>query len=226
MAILAECPICRIRQSIHNKVCKCGENLERAKRSQRVRYWISYRLPGGKQRTEVVGKSIEDARAADGKRKAQKKEGRIFDMLPESKTTVSALCEWYLGLASVKRLVSANRLKYALANICALIGDRACNSLKPVDIENYQAERTAAIANVTIDYEVTILKTVIHKAFDNDLIGGDVLKAFRGIKKIATRAERARDRVISIDEYTRLTKEAARQHSKHDDRGIQYRNAP
>ena len=106
MAILAECPICRIRQSIHNKVCKCGENLERAKKSQRVRYWISYRLPGGKQRTEVVGKSIEEALDADGKRRAQKREGRIFDMLPESKITVKEICEWYLGLSSVKKLAS------------------------------------------------------------------------------------------------------------------------
>ena len=214
MAILAECPICRNRQSIHKKLCKCGENLDRAKKSRRVRYWISYRVPGGKQRTEVVGKSIADARAADGKRKVQKKEGRIFDMLPESKITVNELSDWYLELAAVKRLASHKRIGYALNNVCAEIGERTCNSLKPVDIENYQAARSGAgVANVTIDYEVTIFKSVIHKAFDNDRIGGDVLKAFRGIKKIATRNERARDRVVTIDEYNRLLNVAA-QHTR------------
>jgi len=73
MAVLAECPICHRKQSNKNKKCKCGEDLDQAKRSKRVKYWIKYRLPGGKQRKEFVGKSIEDARAADGKRKRQKK---------------------------------------------------------------------------------------------------------------------------------------------------------
>ncbi|MEJ2476589.1 MAG: site-specific integrase, partial [Desulfobacterales bacterium] len=99
-------------------------------------------MPGGKQRTEVVGKSIADARAADGKRKIQKKEGRIFDMLPESKITVNELSDWYLELAAVKRLASHKRIGYALNTVCAEIGERTCNSLKPVDIENYQAARS------------------------------------------------------------------------------------
>jgi hypothetical protein len=54
MAILGECPICRKKQRIKNKVCKCGENLDKAKRSNRIKFYISYRLPGGKQRMEVV----------------------------------------------------------------------------------------------------------------------------------------------------------------------------
>jgi Holliday junction resolvasome RuvABC DNA-binding subunit len=35
-------------------------------------YWISYRLPSGKQTQEAVGTSVDEARAADGKKKAQK----------------------------------------------------------------------------------------------------------------------------------------------------------
>ncbi len=45
MAILAECPICKRRQKLSHKVCKYGEKLDNAKRSNRVRYWITYRLP-------------------------------------------------------------------------------------------------------------------------------------------------------------------------------------
>ena len=132
-------------------------------------------------------------------------------MLPESKITVKELCDWYLGLASVKRLASFKRLGYSLANTIGALGDRPCHSLKPVDIENYQAARiTAGLKAVTVDYEVTTLKIVIKKAFDNDLIGGDVFKAFRGIKKISTRAERSRDRIITIDEYVGIIGKAAR----------------
>ena len=50
MAILAQCPICRRRQSAKNKKCKCGENLDKAKKGKKVRYWIDYPLPNGKVR--------------------------------------------------------------------------------------------------------------------------------------------------------------------------------
>ena len=71
MAILIECPSCRNKQAAKNKVCKCGADLDKAKRSKKVRYWISFRIPIGqddegktiyKQRREFVGKSIEKAR--------------------------------------------------------------------------------------------------------------------------------------------------------------------
>ena len=78
MAILAECPICHRKQAAKNKLCSCGEDLVKAKRSKRVKYWISYRLPDGKQRRESVdaykdlnGYSIEDANKAHSKRIVQ-----------------------------------------------------------------------------------------------------------------------------------------------------------
>ena len=30
MAVLAECPICHTQQATRNKVCKCGENMDKA----------------------------------------------------------------------------------------------------------------------------------------------------------------------------------------------------
>ena len=88
MSILAQCPGCRRRQSNKNKKCvKCDQDMDKAKRSNRVRYWIINRLPGGKQLKEPIGYSIEEARDSEGKRRVQKRENRIFDMLPESKMT-------------------------------------------------------------------------------------------------------------------------------------------
>ena len=62
MSILAECPYCKRKQSLKNKRCKCGEDLDKLKRSRKVRFWINYRLPGGKQRREPVGYSIAEAK--------------------------------------------------------------------------------------------------------------------------------------------------------------------
>jgi len=59
MAVLQECPICHRKQKVANKVCSCRENLDKAKKAKKkVRYWINYRLPGGKQKREPVEFSI------------------------------------------------------------------------------------------------------------------------------------------------------------------------
>src|SRR4030042_3580862 len=102
MAVLAECPGCHKKQAVKNKLCTCREDLVKAKRSNKVRYWISYRLPGGKQTREYVGLSIEEARDADGKRKVQKRENRIFEILPQATMTFQELSDWYMKKESVK----------------------------------------------------------------------------------------------------------------------------
>lgn len=114
MGILAQCPVCKSRQSIKKKACNCGEDLDKAKGSKRVVYWISYRLPSGKQKQEPVGSSIDEARAADGKKKSQKKEGRLFDIKPDSRMTFNELADWYLQLEKVKGLASYKTVKIYL----------------------------------------------------------------------------------------------------------------
>jgi integrase len=133
MAILAECPWCHKKQSTRNRMCSCGNGLVAAKRAKKVRYWVSYRLPGGKQRREPAGFSIEEARAAEGKRRAP----------------------------------------------------------------------------ATIDMEISIIKTMVTKAFDNDLVDGRTVKAFRRVKRKLRRGANARRRTITIAEYLKLVEVAA-----------------
>jgi integrase len=210
MSILAECPICRRKQSAKNKLCKCGENLDKAKRSKKVRYWINYRLPGGKQRREPVSFSIEEARAAEGKRRSQKRENRIFDMLPKSKATFDELTEWYLGLSKVKKLADYNGTKIRLNNFNKVFGDETVYTIKPIHIESYQTGRQSqGIRNTTIDLELNTIKIMINKAFDNDMVDGRTLKAFRNVKNISKKAEWTRNRTLTIKEYLKLLDNAA-----------------
>jgi len=146
MGILAECPICHTKQGSKNRVCKCGEDLIKAKKSQRVKYWISYRLPDGKVRRESVdsmerlnGYSIEDARAALSKRKVQKRENRVLDIKPDSTMTFNDLTQWYMGLDAVKALASYGAKQYNLASFNAVFGDMVVGQIKPADLESYQA---------------------------------------------------------------------------------------
>jgi integrase len=206
MAILAECPRCHKKQAVKNRQCACGEDLVKAKRGQRVRYWVNYRLPNGKQRREAAGYSIEEARAAEGKRKAQKVENPgILERVPAEKMTFAELTAWYLGLNMVKKLASFNRIKGGLSKFNELFGERIVGNLKPLDLENYQEKREEeGRAPATIDMEISLVKTMVIKAFDNDLVDGRTVKAFRRIRRKLKKAANARKRTITIEEYLKL----------------------
>jgi len=214
MAVLAECPFCHKKQAIRNKVCECGEDLSKAKKSKRVRFWISYRLPGGKQKREHVGFSIEKARDADGKRRSQKRENRIFDVKPDSKMTFNELTKWYLGLEKVKALARYSIMTINLNSFNAEFGNVVVSHLKPVDLENYQAKgKVAGYADAYIDQQIAVAKTMVNKAFDNDLISGDTLRVFKKVKKLLKRNGNARKVVISTDKFEDVLKKAP-QHTR------------
>ena len=212
MAVLAECPICHKKQSVRNKLCKCGEDLVRAKRSNRIGYWVAYRLPGGKQRFEKVKgeegekeKSIEYAKDVEAKRKVQKRENRIFDVKPEVKMTFQELSKWYLDLEKVKALKYYPTLRICLDRFNEEFGSMVVSQIKPMNLENYQARRKAqGKADHTVDEEIGAAKTMINKAFDNDLVGGDTLKTFKRVKKMLKRNANARKRILSPIQFNQL----------------------
>lgn len=107
MAILAECPRCHRKQAVKNRDCDCGVDLVKEKRLKKVRFWVVYRLANGKQRKEFAGYLIEEARAAEGKRKGQKYENPgILEKVAAERMTFAELAEWYLDLSPVKKLDS------------------------------------------------------------------------------------------------------------------------
>jgi len=61
--------------------------------------------------------------------------------------------------------------------------------IKPADLENYQAKRKAeGYSDSYVDQQIGAAKAVIGKAFDNDMVGGDTVKAFKKVKKILKKA--------------------------------------
>ncbi len=206
MAILAECPRCHKRQAVKNRICSCGDDLVKEKRLQKVRYWVVNRLPNGKQRWEPVGLSIEEARAAEGKRRAQKVENPgILEKVPAERMTFAELADWYLDLSPVKKLSSYNRIRQGIANFNRAFGTRIVSTLKPLDLENYQEKREEeGRAPATIDMEISLVKTMVAKAFDNDLVDGRTVKAFRVVKRKLKKAGNARKRTITIEEFLKL----------------------
>jgi len=223
MAVLAECPICHKKQSVKNTDCECGQWLVKRQNGKQVRnpktkYWIQYRLQDGKQKKKCIGDSIDEAKAADGKHKSLKEEGRlkgsVFDVKPESRMSFKELSEWFLDLEKVKSLASFDTVKIYLKKFNSEFGDRIVGSIKPVDLENLQAKRKAAgCADATIDQEFAAARNMINKAFDNEKVGGEVVRVFKKVKKVLKRNSNARDRVLSPEEFQRLMDNAPR-HTK------------
>jgi len=201
MSVLVEC-LCHKKRSLRNKVCSCGEDLVKLKRANKINYWIAYRLPGGKQKREVVGTSIDEARDADGKRRAQKREHRIFEILPEARMTFSELKDWYLGMEKTKSLANYPTLKTLLKKFCFEFGDRIVNSVKRSELENLQIKRQReGMALATIDYELNAAKIIVNKAFNDGILGGDTLRVFKGVKLMLKKNANARSRVLSPQEF-------------------------
>ncbi len=218
MAILAECPRCHKKQTVKSRICDCGADLVKEKRQQKVRYWVSYRLPNGKQRREYVGNDrdgrplgIEEAKAAEGKRRAQKIENPgILEKVPAEKMTFDELSAWYLEQKTVKKLASYRRIQAILKNFNEVFGGRIVSSIKLQDLEEYQEKRgEESRAAATIDMEISITKTMVTKAFDNDLVDGRTVKAFRRVKRKLRRGDNARKRTLTVEEYLRLLDVAA-----------------
>jgi integrase len=208
MAVLVEC-LCHRRQSVKNKRCYfCGEDLVKLKRSNKAKYWITYRLPGGKQRFEKMkgeeASSLEFARDAEDKRKVQKRENRIFDIKPETTMTFNELTEWYLNLEKVKACDSYKTKKICLSRFNEEFGNMIVSKMKRTDLENYQAKRKKeGRADNTIDQQIGEARTMVNKAFDDDKVSGDTLKVFR-MRKMLKRNANARSKILSLDQFGEL----------------------
>lgn len=215
MAILQECSICRNKQSVKNKKCNCGTDLDKLKKQGKTRYWIQYRLPDGKQRKEFVGYSVEEARTAEGKRKTQKKEGRIFDMLSEAKMTFNELTEWFIDLPKKKKLAYYETLKINLKSFNKIFGDKLIKDIKKEDLENYQDKRQEqGKSDSYINQEIGSARGMIKEAWDNEKVSGDALKPFKKVDKLLKKKEdNARNRVLSMEEF-RLLLDALPYHAK------------
>lgn len=209
MAVLAECPGCHNKQALKNKVCVCGQDLDKFKRSNKINYWIVYRLPGGKQKKEMIGVSIEEARDANAKRRVQKREKRIFDVKLEAKMTFKELTDWYLSLESVKDKKYFWVLQIRLNQFNSVFGHMMVQDIKNSMLKEYQVRRKKeGKAFSTIDQDIGAAKAVINAAFYDDKVGGDVLKQFKTVGKLLHGNSNKRKRTIASTEFNRLVESA------------------
>jgi integrase len=217
MAILADCPNCHRKQGNSHKRCiSCNENLDKAKRSGRVKYWIQYRVQG-KQRLEQVGYSIEDAKDAEGKRRGQKRDGKFFEMMPDSKITFNELTKWWLSVAEQKVFSGQNTQSYyegqitRTKNFNAVFGDYMVNQIAPADLQVYQATRKkVGKSDSYIDQELGTVAAMIKTAFENEKVSGRAYRIFKNRSKLLKKGANSRDTILTYEQYLNLMGELAK----------------
>lgn len=207
MAILAECPKCHRKQKLGNRWCKCHENLDRLKKCKKLQYWIVF-WHNGKQHFEKMkgenATSLSYAKDAEGKRRSQKRENKIFDVLAEVNMTFSQLADWYLNLEKVKTLASFSTIKIYLKKFNEQFGNTWVNQIKRSDLENHQMRRRGeGSADRTIDAEIGLAGRAVRLAFEDDIVSGSTLKAFR-VKKLLKAGDNARKAVITRDQFDQI----------------------
>jgi integrase len=218
MSILAKCPICkRLHPASRKKCLHCGTDLDQAKRSGRVLFYINYRLPGGKQRRESVaemeglnGNLLKDAQIAHSKRTVQKRENRILDIVPLSNQSFYELTDWYLSLPRVLGLKSFWLIELRIDQFNAEFGDRMVRDVTTSELQTYQTRLIQdSKAPATVDQIIGKARIMINSAFADNLVSFEVKRTFENCKDKLKRGSDVRDRILSPDEYYRLMRHVA-----------------
>lgn len=208
MSILVQCPICRIKSSVRNKKCVCGQNLDNARKQNKAVYYIKYRFPPGrtgKQITEKVGTDYRDALAAEGKRKGQVFENKILEITKDKKITFNDLMEWFIEQPSIRKLKYYKILRINLKSFCEIYGQYTIYGINVLDLKNYQIIRKEkGLSDSYVDQEIGAVRNMLNTAWEGDKISGDALAPFKKIKKLLKKHANARDIIINYQDFLNL----------------------
>ena len=208
----------------HQKYNTSSKKRERAA----PKYWVEikgklyarlqYRGENGKY--QVKYKPINDKRTAkrvvDEMRRELETHGE--ETLQADKMTFRDLAERYREAKQLAPAVFENGIKvsgrksnidWAVNALTEYFGSKRLRTIKPNDLETFKQSRLNEATRrgskrtiATVNRELTVLRTMLNYAFQNDWILQNPFKKAKGI--ISTAAEVERDRVLSFDEEARL----------------------
>ena len=202
--IMVQCPICRRKQAVKNKTCPCGENLEKAKKNGRVKYWISYYV-GKKVSRELVGSSYSEAVAAEGKRRVQKIEGQKILDIKDRSVTFNQLRDWFSDQPTKKALAYYKVLMININSWCAEYGHYGVYQITALDIKNFRIKRKQkGLSDSYIDQEVGSIRNMLNTAWEGEKISGEALFPFKKVRKLLKKHSNARDVIVSFEDLGRI----------------------
>ncbi len=215
-----------------------NDNLPTKKRERAApKYWVEikgklyarlqYRAENGKY--QVKYRSIKDKRTA--KRIVEEMRCELETLgeetLQTDKMIFRELAEQYRKANHLAPAVFENGVKvsgrkasidWAVNGLTEYFGTKRLRSIKPSDLEAFKQKRLSETTRrkskrsmATVNRELTVLRTMLNFAFQNDWIVQNPFKKTKGI--ISTAAEVERDRVLSFAEEARLLAVCTRRRS-------------
>ena len=203
MGILVECPACKIRGGLKRKICKCGQNVQKASSKN---YWIEYYLEGKRTR-ERIGRSKQAAENRLREVQTAKAEGRNIRKNKNSLITLGNLRDWYLDLSEVKQRRSFSSIKKCLRICVDGIGDIAVSQLTQNRLELFRKKRLTEISErkgrpvkpSTVNRDVANLRAMLNKALDHSKIESNLIGRIKQLEE-----NNVRERVLSPEEFETL----------------------
>lgn len=130
-------------------------------------YYIDY-ITNGKRIRESVGENRKMALDALGKRRADIREGKYFNIKHREKIKFADFANTFLELHSKvnKRTSSYIRDIYLLKQLNPVFGDKYLHAITNQQVEEYKAYRGKKVNVATINRELCCLRTILNKAVE------------------------------------------------------------
>jgi integrase len=160
-------------------------------------YYINYYYRGRRKR-EMVGPSKGAAIQALSIRLAEIAQGKFKIMAKRGAMTFDGLVDKYRELISVHKR-GHHVEKYIFKNLAEYFGDFRVFDLSAEDAERFKAARAKSVKPATVNRELTVLKHMLTKAVEWELI---LDNPFRRVRSLSV--AKCVERVLSYDEETKL----------------------
>ncbi len=126
-------------------------------------WWIDYYFKGRRKR-EKIGPSKREAEIVLGKRKAQIREGKFFNVQRQNKVKFEEFTEIYLENYARPNKRSAWRDEISIKHLLTYFKGKYLYEIVSLDAEDYKRKRKEEVSPSTVNRELTCLKTIFNKA--------------------------------------------------------------
>lgn len=213
MAVLVKCPDCQALRALTHKECPgCGYDLIAGRKNKKVKYYTRLYVSSLKKHQTKQYEKLADAQKAEREFQRLKDENPGADsvIVLNENTTVNNLLDWYMELHIIQQQAQYRQgsLQPRINLLKKHLGSVMVSQLKRSMLEDLQSRLLHGDpprSQSYTDQVIGLLKAVINRAVDDDLLLASCVKPFRKMNKsMSCKRANARKRILRHSEYAAL----------------------